>query len=295
MTNGGVEGQENQQPEVYAPELRRGSALDVAYGDLHAHYLAIIRFAEGGQLNSMEEDYFHAGSTNSLHYLPPASGDEATEFECLLIESHRTLLQEARAEYGRIDRRNLRAVLSGTFPEMVGELSGAKIQDQEMAKLIDAGVKNGVIKLNESVSPNDVFIEPTKRGTFFSLTVALLTAGKGDSTEEGHRKEKDMKSSSTNMQDVYKAAVHKLACYLGIIDQLSFEEASEGHPVDATARPVVDNDFRRGLVEEYGEFPGIAGLYEMALETLRQYSEPDDELVRPILEQGPLPEDRFAA
>lgn len=91
------------------------------------------------------------------------------------------------------------------------------------------------------------------------------------------------------------AVVYKLACYMALIDIITFDFRVKGKPLKRNVKTPIDGQFMENLAKEYGgEMPGLADLYGMALEALKEYSQPGDALLQDILAQGPLPEDRFA-
>lgn len=290
------------QPEY----LDRSNGSGVVYGDMLVHCLAITKHAAGRELDENEISFFTTGMTNSM-MVPISLGwvDEIegkplhkyarTQVEYPLVESYIPLYKETMAEYNRLQRKTTRAVLQNLPQKDLPLVPEEDIQDDESDALLQIGLDNEFFVLSEGESLSTLDKRDKRLEDLNSFGINLLLSRKGQITPSGRQRRVDISSASSIQDQFFRAAVHKLACYMGIMDQVLFQEKEAGRGASKTAKHPIEGDFDKKLAGEYGgEYPGIARLYEMGLEILRKNSQPGDPLVAPILEQGMLPDKRFS-
>lgn len=291
----------SRPPEIPQPNPeyfdRKGgrSAEEVISGDLLVHNLAVSKFFEGKTPTRNERSFLTTGTTNAIAYAEMFGlvdgemfGDKQIPFKSPRTSSYRQLIRLNRLEYEKIDRKVLRVVLGGINSV---DVSDEQIEYDEMAILIKVARKKGVINLDDDIQLTE---RDLSSRSLNNLWIALISTGKG-SIDNFEEKEKEAQEDPLIKKDIAQAALHKLACYMALVDQFTFNARALNQPISGRVKLPTDSEFMQGIAAEYGgEIPGLSDLYKMSFEVLQKYSKPNDPLLHDLLAQGPLPEDRFA-
>lgn len=284
-----VEGRKDR-PSVYEEDIR--GAYDLSSGGMGIHYHAIAALSEGKTLPSWAVDSLREYSCNFLASPKIATWAGTMDKEFGIrpksitprTPQHRTLVAETIRRYEELGDSKIRMLLAGE-EGLTGREGTPLTTDELLVELLPAGIEKGIVPMGMHL---EVWSTP------HSLTGLMCDLLNSRVRVEDHFWEA-MKATDMDerfMPATRHAAVYKLGCMLGAVDQVTYEAAQQGKPFLKTYHPrTFRSEWEQGWQKVFGEpLPTLEELYKQAHSTFATNVDKADPLVTHLVELNELPQ-----
>ncbi len=266
------------QPDRMEDEQRGRTTLEDVHGGLAIHIPAVVHLIEGTDLSDWEKDSLRADGGNALSYMYLMDMVRGFSVDPSALapnyESHMALFGQTKAEYSRILSQRIRLFLAGEEGLEVDDPT-SPISEDESAFYLEKARERGILK---------PFIGPmpqVKINNELSYDLHLLAkSGIYFATVDEYS---DLLYLERFRYDLILASIHKLACFLALIDRMAYEGEQNDKSVPADYVPTPGRDgpeFLEFETSQYGgRVPTLGELYQLAHDVVFRFAAEDDPFI----------------
>lgn len=260
-------------------EERRGrTTLEVVHGGLAIHIPAVAHLIEDTDLSDWEKDSLRADGGNALFYMHLMDMNRALSADPSALppnyELHMALFDQTKAEYSMILSQRMRLFLAEEEGLNV-EKPDVPITTEESAFYLEKARERGILKPFAGPIPQ---VEINNELSYAMYNLA--NSGIYFATVDVYS---DLLYSERFRYPLILASIHKLACFLALLDRMAYEGEQKGKPVPGDYVPTPGRDGPEILEFEASQYggrvPTLEELYQLAHDAVFRFATEDDSFI----------------